>query len=124
MDKEPTIEQDPQQLKKIIDGLCWFKDGWKSEIPVQTHPDIAPDLFYKVRKNWWGGLAQQMEKVLSLLLMNPEKHASLIKEINNFFSQFCCIEFTNRFTTKEDIETAENLIDKVVLELKNLQNNI
>jgi hypothetical protein len=125
MDKEPTIERDPKREKivKMMDRLHWLKDAWKSEKSAEILSGVSKDKMYKVRKNWWGGLFSDLEYGV-LPLLDSEKHAALIEEINNFFSQFGCDEFRDRLTTKKDIDTAEALINKVVLELKNLQNSI
>ena len=125
MEKEPQLDinSEKEKIAKQIERFRYFKNEWKSEIPNQILSGASPDKKYKVRKNWFQGVIGDLEWGV-LPLLSKEKHQVLIEDIRNFFSRYTSAEFKSRLTTKEDIDTADSLIDSVISVLENLQNSI
>jgi len=116
---QPHSAEYDKRISRLIERLR-EKQSWKSEIPNEILSGASPIKDYKVRKNWWSGLAQDFYSVKQILA--DSGNTSLLPEIDQFFITFGTDEFYYRPTTKEDIEKAEMLINKVILELENSQN--
>jgi len=106
----------------LISELKRHKEEWKSEIPVEILSGLSSNKNYRVRKNWWLLEVGAFEN--SLLELSPDTHFELIAEINDFISDFTSSEFRDRLTTKEDIDRADLLSDKIISALEDLHNSI
>ena len=137
--KETEKITDPEQFKRKFEQIIEFKKNrvnrirekeflikqikimlsWSDEIPKKIlHSDDAmKSPKYKVRKNWF----QNVVFILGMFSANEYivKNFALNKKINNYIKTITNGEFTKRLTTKEDIETANNLLKEV---LENLEN--
>jgi hypothetical protein len=88
---------------------------WEDKLPEEVvHSDNIKEKEYKGRKHWW--------QCVTLLLddfANEQKTLSsnLEHEVNDFCKEYCSSEFTRRLTTKEDIEKANKIVNKVLTEV-------
>lgn len=117
----PNFDIENADITEVITRLRWAKDAWKSEIPSEILSGASPDKMYKVRKNWWVVLLSHLQ-FYCLPLLSDHTHRALKEKIHAFLKKYQCKEFVKRLTTKEDIDTAESLIDDVLSVLENLQN--
>lgn len=117
---QPSIElNDLIKIKKVIEWLR-IKQSWKSDVPSQILNGASKEKNYKVRKNWWAGLACDLDYLSPIL--ERLGNTDLIADISQFQSFLSNSDFGNRLTTKEDIELADKLIEKILSYLENLQN--
>jgi len=69
---------------------------------------------FKVRKNWWHGVTQELETAESESVLSGEVEAKVQDFLHFIFSP----NFKNRWTTEEDIKKADQIINDVVEYLK------
>lgn len=92
-----------------MEYLAWLRDGNSDEIP----PDIIHgEGFLKVRRNWWNGLVGGLEEALRKGMVPSH----LEGEVEKFLAIYASDEFRYRrpLTTKEDIERANQLLDRLL----------
>jgi hypothetical protein len=106
--------------QEIVGGLRAAMTGWKNGIPKEVLYSTSPNSKYKVRKAWFalvaGNLADIIRNVLNEELQIPEElcaevfayHEALVNDT----------EFKDRLTTQEDIDKAEVIINKILVEFE------
>ena len=124
MEKKPTIEILPKTpILGIIEQLRFYRNKFKDDIPKEIVHSFSPDRNYKVRKGWWQGVYGEFEFMLKYL--DQQNNEELITDINQFLHDYEGKQgFIDRLTTEKDIQKANNLIDRAINALENLQNSV
>jgi len=118
MEKLPQSHKTENSDEKmsLTNHLRFLNDSFSSEIPEKILHSTSQDNRFKVRKNWFQGVIADFAHAIEYL--NPQKDNDLKNEINNFLDQFTKREFGNRLTTPEDIQSADDLLNKVISALE------
>jgi hypothetical protein len=107
------IENLPELRRQAIEDLLILRDDYKNEIPREILHSTSSDNKYKVRKSWFQGLVAVAEnRLMKGLIREP----NLVKDIDAFIVRYTSPDWAHPavLTTKEDIEKADNLIDKIL----------
>ena len=101
-----------KEALEIIGHLKRLKDAHKNDVPKEIIRGWNRDkLDYKVRKNWWVGVMADIANLLEEDFIRDEK---LIVSMKYFLKKYVNNEFVDRLTTAEDIQEANQLIEKIV----------
>jgi len=96
----------------LCDRLRKFRDLYSNEIPDEIIHGL--EFKYKVRKNWFNGVAATLElMILTGQILEPE----LAREVKEFID-FCAKTLSKKqLTEKEDIDRGNLIINKVLASL-------
>lgn len=114
----------PEFLLPTIDSLKRLRYEWSDEIPQEiihgtTEGETGQQRkkHYKVQHNFFGAVNISIANIVDLSndpdLLSPE----FKEEFRRFEAHVSSPEFQKSLTAKEDIDWANNLIDKLFLEL-------
>ena len=104
------LENLERELPDVVRMLSELRKDWRDEIPE----DIVNFGKIKARKNWFASVVLSLEFILRAEKLSEGTN----NEIQSFIDDYTSSEFKERLTEKEDIEKANNLIDKAFSELK------
>lgn len=126
MEHEPSSRETPKE--EIVSDLRHLKTDWRDDIPddiihsslTGTQVDIHPDTKFKVRKAWFHILGDILRKVIKSSFINKNYISEKLKiEVITYYKELTkASEFHRRRTTREDINRAEAIMDKVIKELE------
>ena len=101
------MENKKKSIIKLLEKLKAYSD----EIPDRIIHSDTP--YYKVRKGWWQSLEFAIYEIERIDLISQ----STAEMIEKFRTEYCTQKFVARLTTKEDIDFANSLIDKLLKSL-------
>lgn len=88
----------------------WLRDQFSDEIPNEILDGRIGGNF-KVRRNWWQGLVQDLE----LGVMKGVISEELKPDVEQFIDYYTSDEFKHQLLTKkEDIQRANDLLEKIL----------
>ncbi len=98
--------------------LLWMRDAFSDDIPAEVIHSNSPNNKFKVRRNWFYGLVQNLELwVLGDRLVDDP---GIDEEVGKFITHVRSDEFTKKpLTEAEDIEWANKVINMVVDKMQN-----
>lgn len=106
-------------ILKSLQELDQF-DNSVPEVPVydpNVKSDGTPDHDFKVRKNWWFSLVQNLELISDDAKTKGYLLPNQIEDIDKFIAKYTHHDFV-RYTETPDIIDANNMIDSVVFWLE------
>ena len=106
---ENPISSPLEQHKK---RLRWFKDDFIDELPPEKLKPSDPNYHqYKCRGNFFQGVIAQLESMIDDGLITDNDLLEKVNEFNRFVTEE--MDFS-KFTTKEEIDKANSIIDAVL----------
>ena len=103
--------------QQMITDLKHLRDDYSEDIPdeILHSPMESPPPKYKVRKAWFTVLVAMLDNLFrDNLIINVE----LNQKIQRYKKSVVNFEFTNRLTTRNDIDEANSLINEIIAELE------
>jgi hypothetical protein len=96
----------------LVDKLRELREDWSDEIPQEEKHSTSENNKYKVRGAWFDSVVADVWLLLEDKVITKEESK---KAANELINKFTTEEFKNReLTTKEDIQTANKLIDEIL----------
>jgi hypothetical protein len=95
----------------MFEKLKEFRKDWKEEIPEKVIHSNDTNKKYKVRRVWFQGVVGIVESLLMGGHLKPDQ----VVAANSILEKFTSEEFHQQeLTTRQDIETANSLIDTIL----------
>ncbi|MBU2595248.1 hypothetical protein KJ713_00215 [Patescibacteria group bacterium] len=110
MEKEP---QKPDPRAELLAELKRLRQDYSDDIPQDAVSSVN-GAQRKISDAWFGLVSGNLEMAVLRGLFSED----LAKKQEEFADQFCNLEFSERLTTKEDIDTANTLLDEAIAELE------
>ena len=115
------ISQEKGIQEKLISELLDLKNKYK-DFPKNKNEIVhsnTSEVLHKAQNGWFVLLNGVLTEVLCVANQEDINLSDeIIQEIKKYNKKVCTLEFSSRDTTKEDIESAEKIIDKVIDELE------
>lgn len=112
MDPKPHAPNEPKPRMSLKEHLLWLKESFRYEIPARVIHSNDRDSGYKVRRNWFQGVAADLANALT---MGEIKDEEIRKEVEKFVAYAVSDEFAAKdLTEPSDIEWANRIIDMAV----------
>lgn len=117
MEQKPQTQENPKL--KLIKDLQHLKIDFKDGIPEEIKHSTSKDSGWKVQKLWFVHVYTVLGDVLSTYYNDDSFSQELFNELLGYYKKLTNDNnpFKNRNTTQEDIDEAESMIDKVIVEL-------
>ena len=110
---EKESQESTEKTNRIAQMLVDLRNNWSDEIPDKSVGGASKKRFYKVRKNWF--------TEVNMALKDGELYGLFSDDFNRDIQKFSNFvtgnEFKMRMTTKEDIDMANQIIDRAISEL-------
>ncbi|MFA6190428.1 MAG: hypothetical protein WC711_02920 [Candidatus Staskawiczbacteria bacterium] len=106
MDVEKTAEE---RITKTIEHLKQL-NAWSDEVPNEILDGSMGPLEFKVRKNWWHGLYNDLD----VLIESGRLPQDIAKDAKDLMVKIKSNEFMDRLTTATDITEANAIIAKIL----------
>ncbi len=110
MEKPPSLQENPRQ--EFLSDLKHLRDNYKGGFPDEIKSSTSPDSQWKVRKAWFASVKILFYRIRNKFTLPTE----LTDEIVGFEKRKIGDE--NNLTTQEDMDVADQIIGKVIMELE------